>query len=95
MLAVSQPPPTLEDTLIRRSRKRHRSSRVPLHPLRRLTTSRRRWTGLARDAGMTTAEYAVGTLAAAGFASLLVVILRSGEVQGLLLGIIRHALSMG
>jgi hypothetical protein len=44
---------------------------------------------------MTTAEYAVGTLAAAGFASLLVVILRSGEVQGLLLGIIRHALSMG
>jgi Protein of unknown function (DUF4244) len=48
-----------------------------------------------RDAGMTTAEYAIGTLAACGFAALLVTILRSGEVQGLLTGIIRRALSMG
>ena len=47
------------------------------------------------DAGMTTAEYAIGTLAACGFAALLVTILRSGEVQGLLLGIIRSALDMG
>ena len=47
------------------------------------------------DAGMTTAEYAIGTVAACGFASLLVVILRSHEVQGLLLGIVRHALSLG
>jgi hypothetical protein len=44
---------------------------------------------------MTTAEYAIGTLAACGFAALLVTILRSSEVQGLLLGIIRRALSMG
>jgi hypothetical protein len=44
---------------------------------------------------MTTAEYAIGTLAACGFAALLVTILRSGEVQGLLLGVIRSALSMG
>ncbi len=47
------------------------------------------------DQGMTTAEYAIGTLAACGFAALLVTILRSGEVQGLLLGIIHHALSLG
>ena len=45
--------------------------------------------------GMTTAEYAIGTLAACGFAALLVTILRSGEVHGLLLGIIRRALAMG
>ena len=49
----------------------------------------------AGDAGMTTAEYAIGTLAACGFAALLVTILRSGEVHGLLLGIIRRALAMG
>lgn len=48
-----------------------------------------------RDMGMTTAEYAIGTVAACGFASLLVVILRSHEVQGLLMGIVRHALSLG
>ena len=47
------------------------------------------------DGGMTTAEYAIGTLAACGFAALLVTILRSGEVHGLLLGIIRRALAMG
>jgi hypothetical protein len=47
------------------------------------------------DVGMATAEYAIATLAACGFAALLVTILRSGEVQGLLLGIVRHALSLG
>jgi hypothetical protein len=47
------------------------------------------------DDGMTTAEYAIGTLAACGFAALLVTILRSGEVQGLLMGVIRHALALG
>jgi Protein of unknown function (DUF4244) len=44
---------------------------------------------------MTTAEYAIGTLAACGFAALLVTILRSAEVQGLLMGIVRHALALG
>jgi len=48
-----------------------------------------------RDAGMTTAEYAIGTLAACGFAALLVTILRGSVVQGLLLGIIRKALALG
>lgn len=46
------------------------------------------------DAGMATAEYAIATVAAAGFAGLLLVILRSDEVRGLLLGIVRGALSM-
>ena len=46
------------------------------------------------ETGMATAEYAIATVAAAGFAGLLVAILRSGEVRELLLGIIRSALSV-
>ena len=46
------------------------------------------------DAGMATAEYAIATLAAVGFAGLLVVILKGNEVKGLLTGIIRQALSL-
>ena len=45
------------------------------------------------DAGMATAEYAVVTLAACGFAGLLVAILHSDAVRGLLLGIIQKALA--
>jgi hypothetical protein len=48
---------------------------------------------LIADTGSATAEYAIATLAAVGFAGLLVVILRSGEVRGLLTDLIRHALS--
>ncbi len=47
------------------------------------------------DDGMATAEYAIATLAACGFAGLLVVILRSEEVRGLLTGIVERALSVG
>ncbi len=47
-----------------------------------------------RDLGMATAEYAICTLAAVGFAGLLVVILKSDEVRGFLLAIIRNALSL-
>jgi hypothetical protein len=46
------------------------------------------------ERGMATAEYAIATVAAAGFAGLLVVILRSGEVRELLFSIIRSALSL-
>jgi len=54
-------------------------------------TEARAW---APDAGMATAEYAIATLAACGFAGLLVAILRGGEVRGLLLGIVQRALSL-
>ncbi|MFC5997507.1 DUF4244 domain-containing protein [Quadrisphaera sp. GCM10027208] len=47
-----------------------------------------------RDAGMATAEYAIATLAACGFAGLLVVILRGDEVRELLLGIVQRALTL-
>lgn len=56
------------------------------------------WRGLRLaigDAGMTTAEYAIGTLAACGFAALLVGILKSGQVKALLLGVITKALALG
>jgi Protein of unknown function (DUF4244) len=49
---------------------------------------------LADDTGSATAEYAIATLAAVGFAGLLVVILRSDEVRGMLTDLIHHALSI-
>jgi hypothetical protein len=50
---------------------------------------------LRDDAGAATAEYAITIMAAVGFAGLLVVILKSGEVQGILSGLVRTALSVG
>ena len=49
---------------------------------------------MASEAGMATAEYAIATLAAVGFAGLLVFILRSDEVRGFLLNLIRTALAL-
>lgn len=46
------------------------------------------------EAGIVTAEYAIATLAAAAFAGVLLLILRSPEVRAFLLGIIRQALSV-
>ncbi|EAR24154.1 hypothetical protein A20C1_11939 [marine actinobacterium PHSC20C1] len=49
---------------------------------------------LSSDRGAATAEYAITTLAAVGFAGLLVVVLRSGEVRSMLTDIVRSALSI-
>jgi hypothetical protein len=49
---------------------------------------------MGSEAGMATAEYAITTLAAVGFAGLLVFILRSDEVRGFLLNLIRTALAL-
>ena len=46
------------------------------------------------DAGMATAEYAVATLAACGFAGVLVAVLSSGEVRSMLLTIVKRALTL-
>ncbi|AJT41947.1 DUF4244 domain-containing protein [Psychromicrobium lacuslunae] len=63
------------------------------------SSSTRPWDEAVRlrrsELGMATAEYAIATLAAVGFAGLLVVILRSDEVRGFLLTIIRNALNLG
>ncbi len=54
-----------------------------------------RWRVLrAADAGMTTAEYAVGTLAACAFAAVLLAVVRSGAVKSALTGLITSALSI-
>jgi len=46
----------------------------------------------ARDAGMSTAEYAVGTLAAVAFAGVLLKVVTSPGIQSALSGIISRAL---
>lgn len=53
-------------------------------------TSKRR---PAEEDGIATAEFAIVTLAAVGFAGLLVGILSSGDVNELLMGLVRQALS--
>lgn len=63
----------------------HRPGKPP-RSLRRLRTG---------DAGAATAEYLVATMAAVGFAGLLIVILRGNEVRGILVELVRNALSVG
>lgn len=46
---------------------------------------------LANEEGMTTAEYAVGTVAAAGLGGLLIKLLTSAEVQDLIWKIVQQA----
>ena len=48
---------------------------------------------LLDETGASTAEYAITTMAAVGFAGLLVVIMRSPEVRDLLFGIVKSALT--
>ena len=62
------------------------------HSTREGACLRARARALAED-GSATAEYAIATLAAVGFAGLLVVILRSDAVRAMLTNLIQHALS--
>jgi hypothetical protein len=48
---------------------------------------------LLEETGASTAEYAITTMAAVGFAGLLVVIMRSPEVKDLLFGLVKSALT--
>jgi uncharacterized protein DUF4244 len=54
--------------------------------------ARGRRVGRLRSAGMTTAEYAVGTLAAVAFAAVLLAVVKSGAVMSALTSIITTAL---
>jgi hypothetical protein len=45
------------------------------------------------DHGAATAEYAIATMAAVGFAGLLVIIMRSDEVRQILTDLVRSALT--
>jgi hypothetical protein len=60
--------------------------------VRRLLARFQRLRGEAADAGMNTAEYAVGTLAAVAFATVLYKILTSPAVQSALSSVITKAL---
>lgn len=64
--------------------------RVVTSHLRRLA---RRLPTAGDDSGMSTAEYAIGTVAACGFAGLLLKILTSPEVAGMLKDLIKRAFS--
>jgi hypothetical protein len=46
------------------------------------------------ERGMTTAEYAIGTVAAASFAALLLKLLTSDQVQRMLVGVVTSALDL-
>lgn len=46
------------------------------------------------EAGIATAEFSIVTLAAVGFAGLLVTILSGGQVKGMLMGLISKALGL-
>ena len=50
---------------------------------------------LREEAGAATAEYVIATMAAVGFAGLLILILRGDEVRGILTELVRHALTVG
>ena len=60
--------------------------------IRRLT--RHRMTSGRRDRGMTTAEYAVGIMAACTFALVLLGVVKSDAVRGALAGIVQSALGI-
>lgn len=47
----------------------------------------------SREAGMSTAEYAVGTLAACAFAAVLMAVIKSGGISELIANVITTALS--
>ena len=54
------------------------------------------WTdrGRRRDAGMSTAEYAVGTVAAVAFAGVLYAVVRSSATHDLMMSVVRRALTL-
>lgn len=58
-------------------------------------TQRVRALRAAAQAGMTTAEYAVGTLAACTFAAVLIAVVKSGAISSALSKLIASALSVG
>jgi hypothetical protein len=50
--------------------------------------------GIKKEDGLATAEYAIVTIAAAGFAGILIIILKSGEIKEMLTNLIKTALSV-
>lgn len=93
---MTRPSPTDPATTATVSHARSRTGARPRDALARVSAvasvvGRR----LAGERGAATAEYAVATMAAVGFAGLLVVILRGDEVRGILTDLVRNALTVG
>jgi hypothetical protein len=63
--------------------------------IRRRLASSIRAAEAGAEAGASTAEYAIVTMAAVAFAGLLVAILRSDEVRGILFDLVQRALTFG
>jgi hypothetical protein len=80
------------DPFVPRTESRSTMPRISLSAL--LPRAAARLRRLGRDAGAATAEYAVVIMAAVGFAGLLVVILKSGAVQGMLTDLVHRALTV-
>ncbi|MGQ0482357.1 MAG: DUF4244 domain-containing protein [Pseudonocardia sp.] len=64
-----------------------------------MSAIRQTWTGavstaLGGDDGMSTAEYAIGTIAAAAFAAVLYAVVTGDSVVGALTSIVQRALSV-
>ena len=85
VLALRDPEPGVQSVPLRTGQGRRSNNRPRTGPGKRRMGS---------ETGMATAEYAITSLAAVGLAGLLVVILRSEEVRGFLLNVIRTALSL-
>lgn len=62
--------------------------------MNRIRTAWGRARELADEAGSATAEYVVATMAAVGFAGLLVVILKGDEVRNILTELVHRALTV-
>lgn len=72
-----------------------RASVTPLRPGTGTPNRSARSSLMRSEAGLATAEYAIATLAAVGFAALLVAVLSSGEIRGMLMSLVTNALSFG
>ena len=83
----------IETRLTSRLRPSRAKGTRPKHGLPSLTPQRAARL-LADDTGAATAEYAIATMAAVAFASLLVLIMRSDEVRGILTDLVRRALTV-
>ena len=68
------------------------ASQLKENHVRKLIANYARLRSEAGDAGMSTAEYAVGTLAAVAFAGILLKVVTSGNVQAALTAVIDRAL---
>ena len=88
----SAPPP---GTLVLARAARHRKVADDGSPAGSTALRHRLLRRMAGERGAATAEYAVATMAAVGFAGLLVVILRGDEVRGILMELVRNALTVG